>query len=346
MAFSTSNVAIPIPSAEGSSLLATLATQMFENYNKEMGDAIINKNFVLAYLKSKAEREEVGGLDFAEPVLKGANSNFAFRDKFAVIPSNYQTPTDALRFAPAVLTGVIPINKVHELQNQGKSQIMNFLDTLQKQAVSTVSNLVSAAMWNSSPVTDIDPESLLSLISTTPTTGTIGGVSRVSNTWARNKVYDTTVSSVGSAAGIAALFAFYARLGGAANDTPDFAVTTTTIYGNILGFYAGTNRRLTQDATMTKIGVKSMELMPGCELGYDGDAGLAGDGSAAACPASSLYYLNSKHLFYKILKGGNTKFEAFTVKDNSINKTSVFYHIYNMTTNLPGSLGVMSAITG
>jgi len=344
MSFTTQN--IPIPTADGAGLLATLATQMFENYNKEMGDAIINKNFALTWMKSKAEREEVGGLDFAEPVLNMANSNMGFRDKFAVIQADYQTPTQALRFAPAVLDGVIPINRVHELQNQGKAQIMNFLDTLQKQAVSTVSNLVNGALWKASPVTDVDPESILSIVSDTPTTGSIGGVSRVSNIWARNKVYTSTVSSVGSAAGIASLFNFYAQLGGAANDTPDFAVTTTTIYGNIMGFYAGTNRRLTQDATMTKIGVKSMELMPGCELGYDGDAGLASDGSTAACPANTLFYLNSKHLFYKILKGGNTKFEAFTQKDNSLNKTSVFYHIYNLTTNLPSSLGRMTAITG
>jgi hypothetical protein len=76
------------------------------------------------------------------------------------------------------------------------------------------------------------------------------------------------------------------------------------------------------------------------------DGGLAGDGSSVACPANNLFYLNSQHLFYKILKGGNTKFEAFTVKDNSINKTSVFYHIYNLTTNLPSSLGRFTAITG
>jgi len=346
MSFSTSNIPIPIPSAEGSTLLATLATQMFENYNKEMGDAIINKNFALAWLKSKAEREEVGGLDFAEPVMKSVNSNFGFRDKFAIIPSAYQVPTDALRFAPTVLSGVIPINKVHELQNQGKHQIMNFLDTLQKQAVSTVSNIVSGAQWNSSPVTDVDPESFLSLVSDTPTTGSIGGVSRVSNVWARNKVNSTTVSSVGSAAGVAALFSFYAQLGGAANDTPDFSVTTTTIYGNIMGFFAGTNRRLTQDANMTKIGIKSMELMPGCELGYDGDAGLANDGTTPACPSNNLFYLNSNPLFYKSLEGGNTKFDPFTQKDNSINKTSVFYHIYNLTTNLPSANGRMTAITG
>jgi len=347
MSFTTYNIPVPLATADGGqSLLATLATQMFENYNPEMGDAIINKNFTLAWLKSKAEKEVVGGLDFAEPIMKAQNTNFGFTNKFTVLPSNYQTPTDALRFQVATLTGVVPINYIHTLQNEGKSQIVKFLETLKEQAVTTVSDQVNGAMWNASPVENIDPESLRTIVSDTPTTGSIGGVDRATYTWARNKVNATTISSVGSAAGIASLFSFYAQLGGAANDTPDFAVTTTTIFGNIMGFYAGTNRRLTSDAKMTKVGIKSIELMPGCELGYDGEAGVATDGVTAACPASHLYYLNSKHLFYKILRGGNTKFFPFSMKDNSLNETSVFVHAYNLTTNLPSANGVMTTITG
>lgn len=347
MSFNTYNIPIPLATNDGAqSLLATLATQMFENFNPEMGDAIINKNFTLAWLKANAEKDVVGGLDFAEPVMKASNGNFAFQNKFTVIPANYQTPTDAFRFQVTTLLGTVVINHVHVLQNEGKAQIVNFLETLKSQAVTTVSNSINAAMWNTSPVTDVDPESLRTIVSDTPSSGSIGGIDRATNVWARNKVNSTTISSVGSAAGIANLFSFYAQLAGAANDTPDFAVTTTTVFGNIMGFYAGTNRRMMSDDRMVKAGIKSIELMPGCELGYDGDAGLATDGTLAACPSNHLYYLNSKHLFYKILRGGNTKFFPFSVKDNSLNETSVFMHAYNLTTNLPGSLGVMTAITG
>lgn len=344
MSFSTQNIAIS--TADSASLLATLATQMFEDWNPEMGDAIINKNFVLTWLKANATKTVVGGLDFAEPILVSSNSNFGFRDKFAQIPSNYQTPTNAFRFQPAPLTGVIPINLIHQLQNQGKAQIKSFLETLKKQAESTVQNLLSAAMWNASPVTDVDPESLLSIVPVANTTGTIGGQSRVTNVWARNKVFSTTVSSIGSAAGLSALFNFRAQLGAAANDTPDFAVTTSTIYGNIFGLYAATNKRLTGSEKMVDAGIDSISILPKCELGYDGDAGLASDTTSAACPANQLYFLNSKHLYYKVLSGANMKFMGFSYKDNSINETSVFVHAYNLTTNLPSSMGVMSAITG
>lgn len=342
-----STVNLAIPTADGSSLLATLATHCFENWNKEMGDAVINKNFVLAFLKSKAEREEVGGLDFAEPIMYSANTNFGFDSKFAIIPATYQTPTQAFRFAPMTLRGLIVINKVHELQNQGKSEIVNFLMTLKKQAESTISNKINAATWASSPVADIEPESLRTLVASTNTSGTIGGVDRATYTWARNKVNSSTIATIGGAAGVAALSTFWAQLGGAAGDLPDFAVTTATLWGNLVGYLVNL-RRLTSSENMAKLSLKTIEVLPGCELGYDGDAGAAfgGDTSLAGCPANQFYFLNSNHLFYKVLKGGNMKFEGFSKKDNSLNDTSIFYHIYNLTTNLPTSLGMFSAITG
>ena len=341
----TQNIAIP--TGDGSSLLQTLATQMFENWNKDMGDAIINKNFVLAYLKSKATRVEVGGLDFAEPVMYTANTNFGFDSKFAQIPADYQTPTQAFRFDPVVLRGVVVINKVHELQNQGKSQIMNFIETLKKQAESTVQNRINAALWKSSPTANIDPESLISLFPTTNTTGSIGGIDRATYTWARNKVNSSTISTIGGSAGVAALSTFWAQLGGAANDLPDFAVTTATLWGNLVGYLVNL-RRLTSSEKMASLSIKTIEVLPGCELGYDGDASAAfgGETSLAGCPANQFYFLNSNHLFYKVLQGGNMKFEGFSKKDNSLNDTSIFYHVYNLTTNLPTSMGLFSAITG
>lgn len=338
----TQNIAIP--TGENASILAMLATQIFENHNEEMGDAIINKNFVLAYLKSKAESVEVGGLDFAEPVLTSANSNFAYQNKYSQIAANQQDPMREFKFDPITLSGTIVINKVHELMNTGKSQIRKLAMTYKAQAESTAANLINAAVWSASPVANIEPESIRSLITTTPTTGTIGGITRAGNAYAQNKVNSSTVSSIGSTAGIAALHTFWAKLGSVATDTPDFAVTTATLWGNLLGFVDGL-RRLRSDEAMTKLAIPNFYVNSAL-LGYDGDAGLATDGTSAGCPANQFYFLNSKHLFYKVLEGGNMVFEPFSRKDNSLNSTSIFYHTYNLTTNLPSSMGLLSAVTG
>ena len=336
---------IAIPTGENASILAMLATQIFENHNVEMGDAIINKNFVLAYLKDKAESVEVGGLDFAEPVLSSANTNIDFRSKYATIPADQQDPTREFKFDPICLTGTIVINKVHELMNMGRAQIKKLALTYKQQAETTVANKVNSALWTASPTANIEPESVPSLVSATPTVGTIGGISRA-NAYAQNKVYTTTIASIGAAAGLAAIHTFRAKLGGDAKTAPDFAVTTATLYGNLFGFMDN-NRRLRSDEKMTKLGFDTFYIGSAL-LGYDGDAGAAagGDTSLGGCPANYMYLLNSKHLFYKILEGGNTVFEPFTRKDNSLNSTSVFYHIYQLTTNQPNALGVLTAITG
>ncbi len=339
----TQNVAIP--TGENASILAMLANHIFENHNKEMGDAIINKNFVLAYLSKKAENVVVGGLDFAEPVLQEANTNFAFRDKYSEISANQQDPTREFRFDPITLSGTLVMNRVHELQNTGAAAIRKLALTYKQQAESTASNLINAATWAASPTANLQPESIPSLITTTPTSGTIGGITRSGNPYAQNKVNSATVSSIGSAAGLAVLHKFRAQLGGDARTTPDFAVTTATIWGLILGF-ADNGRRWTADEQMAKLGIENFYLSTNCLLGYDGDAGLAVDGTSNGCAANRLYFLNSKHLFYKVLEGGNMVFEPFSRKNNSLNSTSIFYHVYNLTTNLPSSMGVMTAITG
>lgn len=335
---------LAIPTGESASILAMLATHIFENHNKEMGDAIINKNFVLAYLKSKAETVEVGGLDFAEPVLTSANTNIDFRNKYSEIPADQQDPTREFKFDPIVLDGTIVINKVHSLMNTGKSQIRKLAMTYKQQAESTVSNKINGALWTSSPTANLEPESLPSIIATSPTAGTLGGITRAGNAYAQNKVNAATITSIGSAAGLAALHTFRAKLGGDAKTLPDFAVTTATLWGNLLG-YMDTLRHLRSDEQMTKLGLENFYIGSAI-LGYDGDAGLANDGTALGCPANQFFYLNSRHLFYKILEGGNTVFEPFSRKDNSLNETSIFYHIYNLTTNLPSAMGKFTAITG
>ncbi len=332
----TQNIAIP--TGESSAQLLNLATHIFEAHGPEIGDAVINKNFVLAWLKEKAKEQVVGGLDFAEPVLIGENSNFSHRSHYSQIDANIQDPTREFRFDPVTLSGTIVINRKHEAMNSGKAAIKKLMTTLKLQADSTISNTVNTAMWNTSPTANVEPESIPSLLSITPTTGTIGGISRSGNAYAQNAHSDTTISSIGSAAGVGSLHKFRANLGGSSKVVPDFAVTTSTLWGNLYGYLDGL-RRLRANEKMTALELDNFYV--GSELvGYDGDGG------SGECPDNYMYHLNSKHLFFKCLEGGDFKFEPFSYKDNSLNATSIFYLFYNLTTNLPSCMGVQSSITG
>ena len=329
---------ITVPTGEGANIFAYLATIILEKHGKDIGDAAINKNFALAYLNSKGKVMEVGGLDFAEPVLIEESGNFAFQNKYSTITANQQAPLREFKFDPVVLSGAVVVNKIHELMNKGPAQIKRHLTVLMQQAETTVQNKLNTSFWASSPTANIEPESIRTIVADSPTSGTLGGITRSGNTWAQNKVSATTISSVGSAAGVASLHTFRIKLGGSAKVKPDFALTTATIFGLLMG-YMDNNRRLRSDEQMTKLGLENFYFGTAL-LGYDGDGGTG------ECPANHFYYLNSDHLFYKILEGANMTFEPMSYKDNSLNMTSVFYHSCNLTTNLPSSMGVLTAITG
>src|SRR3990167_3424497 len=103
----TQNIAIP--TGENASLILSLATHIFENHGEEIGNAIIGKNFILTYLRSKAQKVESGGLDFAEPVMIAENSNFSHRSHYSQIDAAIQDPTREFKFDPVSLTGTIVI---------------------------------------------------------------------------------------------------------------------------------------------------------------------------------------------------------------------------------------------
>lgn len=329
---------ITLNTGENSSIIQSLATHIFESHGAEIGDSVINKNFVLAYLKSKGKKMEVGGLGFAEPVMISKNSNFDHRSHYSQISADIQDPTREFKFDQATLSGTVVINRKHELMCKGKAEIKKLLSTLKMQAETTVENAIGSAMWASSPTANIDPESLPSLLSITPTTGTIGGISRSGNAYAQNKHSSTAITSIGSAAGLAGLHKFRLSLGGDAKTNPDFAVTTATLFGKLYG-YMDNLRQLRASEQMVKLGFDQFYVGTAL-VGYDGDGGTD------ECPDDYMYWLNSKHLFFKVLEGSWFKFDPFSYKDNSLNSTSIFYMFYNLTTNLPSSMGVQSAITG
>ena len=322
---------ITVPSQE-TALFETLATHIFENHGEEIGNAAINKNYTMMMLEKNGSKKVVdGGLDFAEPVLIQGNGNFAFRNPYATINADHQDPTRELKFDPKVYNGAIVLNILHEAQNNGRHAIKKWIKTLRLQADTTISNDLNTALWTATPATTA-PESIRSIVSDTPTTGTIGGVARSANTWARNGAFTTAVTDIGSEAGLSTLHAERATMGGDAKTSPDIAVTTPTLRGGLFGFM-DTLRRIRTDEQVTKLGFDNF---------YVGTALLGHD---AQCPSAHFYYLNSDHLFLKILSKMNFLFEPFSRKDNSPNSTSLFFLAYNLTTNLPSAHKVLTNVS-
>lgn len=317
-------------------ILESLATAIFEHHGAEIGDGAIKKNFAMAWLDRKGKKVVAGGLDFAEPVLIGENTNFGFRSHYSQIDADIQDPTREFKFEPMTYDGTVVLNLKHKLQNSGRAQIKNWMKILRMQADTTIKNDINAALWKATPAAN-EPESIQSIVNTTNTTGTIGGINRAGNTFAQNTHNSTTISDIGSEAGLSEIHKTRITLGGDAKTLPDFGITTATLYAGLFG-YLDDKRRLRADEQMTKLGFDQLYI-GSTLIGFDGDGGTG------ECPSSRLYLLNSNHLFMKILQGANFVFEPFSRKDNSLNSTSIFYLMYNLTTNLPSAHAVFSDVS-
>jgi hypothetical protein len=279
------------------------------------GDGILNTNGLTAILNLKGAKEVVdGGLEFWFGVEKEENSNFKTQGKNEDMAVNAQDPLDRLRYDPKIATTTVVINELEKAQNKGRAAIKNFMQSLRRQANTTIKNGFNDLWWAATPGPD-DPQSIPSLIPTSATSGSIGGITRSGNTYVQHGVHTGAIADVGSEDGIATLerlrleFAVGFR-------TVDIIIMSQRKFSNLVGYLAANHRYRPQD--------KLAQLrIPGIELG---DATLIYENTRTISDAntinnSRIYGIDSSSTFIKTLKDGDgvwgTKFERHGVKLNT-----------------------------
>lgn len=173
------------------------------------------------------------------------------------------------------------------------------------------------------------------LVSTTPTTGTVGGISRATYTFWRNQ----------QTSGAKSLTAFDNLKGtmrsiynlcssGVGMQTPEFAVTDRTSFEGYESVCT-TNERLLRSSATDKL-----------LSGYKGDHIMFKDIPLSfdfAAPAGNCYILNRRNLFIRYMLWMKAFPPASPV--NQFADVVKIFTIYNLCTDNPRRLGVVSAIT-
>ena len=311
----------------------------------EHGDGVINANLLLAMLKAKNRFIEVeGGLEFWYGVMTGENSNSKWQGKADDYTVNLQDPLQRLRWDPKVFTDTVVITNLDKARNKGKAAMKEFARTLRMQSESTIPNKFNSAFW-ATTIGENEPDSIPNLVSTTPTTGTIGGLSRSTDAALQNGLYSTTISDIGSEAGIAAILQLALGQMITASDMPDLGVLDHIRYSNLVG-YLSSLYRYRPDDKLTAIApdIESLKLGK-MTIGPEVLATSLAS-SANSITAGYLYLLNTKHLFFKLLSDGNFKWGSqFERKGASGVKFLPFEVFCNLCTNLPRAHLVATALT-
>jgi len=278
------------------------------------GDGILNTNGLTAALNMKGAKEVVdGGLEFWFGVEKEENSNFKSQGKNDDMSVNAQDPLDRLRFDPKIVTDTVVINELEKAQNKGRAAIKNFMQSLKRQANSTIKNGFNDLWWKAVPGAN-DPVSIPQLIPNSATTGSIGGINRAGNKYIQHGVYATAIADIGSEAGIATLERLRIQFA-VGFSTVDIIIMSEGKFANLVGYLANNHRYRPSDK-LAQLRIKGIELGD-ATIVYENTRTIS---SADTINASRIYGIDSSSTFIKTLKDGDgvwgTEMERHGVKLN------------------------------
>jgi hypothetical protein len=262
-----------------------------QNRSKQIADNVTKNNALSAKLQQRGNiRTFSGGNTIMEELSFAENANGGWYSGYDLLPVAAQDVISAAEYAIKQLACPIVMSGLEQLQNAGKEQMIDLLESRINVAEATMANLLSGGLYSDG--TGSGGKELTGLnaaVPTNPATGTYGGIDRATWTFWRPKVVGRsalavpgpiTPTNVGEA--MNKLWAQLVR----GSDRPDLIVTDSVFWGTYVASLQAL-QRFTQAET-GKLGFPSLKYM-------DADIVLDG-GIGGFCPASTMFFLNTKYI--------------------------------------------------
>lgn len=283
------------PNAAISDIIATT----IQSRTGKIADNVTKNNALLARLKQRGNIKTFSGgnvilqeLSFAE------NANAGYYSGYETLPVAASDVISAAQYDIKQAACPVTISGLEQLQNAGKEQIIDLLESRMTVAESTMSNLISSGIYSDGTGSGGKQiTGLLLQVATDPTSGEVGGIDRA--TWAfwQNKIFKatTTGGAATSAANIQqymnTLYSSLVR----GTDRPDLIVMDNVYWGFYLASLQAIQRFT--DSDTAKLGFMTLKYM-------DADVVLDG-GIGGFQTASTMHMLNTKYIHYRPHSGRN-----------------------------------------
>jgi hypothetical protein len=272
--------------------LGDLISTTLRNVSKSMADNVSHDNGFLAHMDQKGniKKSVTGGREIDEAVMYGTNNSVQWYDGYDTFtpPTTDQEVVDLATYNWKQIGGFIAVSGKEQMQNRGKEQRFDFVETRIKQLNANMKNTFGTSLYSAGTGSaGKELGGLQLLVSDDPTAaGTVGGINQVTFTFWRNKY---------SAAA---------------------ATTSATVQGRMNNMWLQTKRGADQidlilaDDTMYTYYWESLQA----NQRFMGDNfGDAGGGELrykkakvlydSECPDKHMYMLNTDYLFFKYAEG-------------------------------------------
>lgn len=281
--------------------ISELATTTIESRGRALADNVTTNNALLMRLKEKGNIKPVsGGTTIRQELEYAENSTFLYYSGYEALNISPSDVMTAAEFSFKQAAVAVTISGLEELQNSGKEQIIDLLDSRIKNAERTmINNIADGCHSDGTGSGSKQIGGLQYLVADAPSTGTVGGINRATWSFWRNIAFDATTD--GSAAATAANIQSYMNrvyiqlVRG--RDRPDLIVADNNYWRLYLESLQSI-QRISSDK-MASAGFMSLKYAD-ADVVLDG--GVGGSGS---CPLNHMYFLNTNYIHYRPHKDRN-----------------------------------------
>lgn len=275
--------------------VSDIISTTLEARSGKIADNVTNNNALLARLKERGKVRTVsGGRLIYEELSFAENGNGGWYSGYDTLPTAPQDVLSAAEFSWKQYAVPVVMSGLEMLQNAGREQVIDLLESRIAVAESTMANAISTGLYSDG--TGAGGKQLTGLnaaVPVDPTTGTYGGINRAVWTFWRSQVLDpaSTPLSTTIQGHMNTLWASCVR----GSDSPDLIMAGSTIWSTYMASLQAIQRVTT--AAAAGAGFKSVEFM-GVPVVLDGGIGGAAD-------ANTMYFLNTNYLHFRPHKDRN-----------------------------------------
>lgn len=302
---------------------ALLSTTL-ANYRNTLEDNVFSARPFQAWLKERGRVKLVsGGAKIVIPLIHGLNSTAGSYSAYDTIAITAQTGISAAEYPWRQYAVSVAISGLEEAQNNGREQVIDLLQGKVMQAEETAAEKLDQMFFLDG--TGNSGKDWLGLAAIVDSTGTVGGIDGATQAFWRSYVDST--AEVLSLAALTKAYNSVSR----GNDTPDFGLTTQTLfekYEALLQPQLRFTDNKTADGGFQNLLFKTTPLM------FD-----------VYCQSGVVYLLNSKYLN---LVGHTSKWFVNTPFQRPVNQDARFSQILaygNLTCSNRSRQGKLTAKT-
>ena len=274
-----------------------------ESRTRQIQDNVTNNNAGLAWIKDKGNVKTVsGGSTIFEEISFAENANAGWYSGYDLLPVAAQDVLSAAQFALKQAAVPVVISGLEQLQNSGKEQMIDLLESRIGVAESTMANLLCNGFYSDG--TDSGGKEIAGLDAAIPAntsgtsgrfgTGTYGAIDRATwQFWRPWSSHPTTALDASSIQG--AMNDVWGQLV-RGRDRPDLIISDTFMWGIYLASLQA-QQRFT-DPNAAKLGFPSIKYMD-ADVVLDGGLYFASSAWGPGAVAKTMYFLNTKYLKWR-----------------------------------------------